>query len=309
MRWVKHGIVFAPKGQDFWNKTHASVPTVDIVSDEVWRIYFASRDEQNRSLTSFIEVEAGNPQKIRYEHPAPILPLGKLGSFDDCGVMPSWIVNVGPKKYLYYAGWAVRNTVPFHNGIGLAITCDGGKTFERFSDGPLFGSNYLEPYFATNPCVLVEGDLWRCWYLSCIKWEIIEGRPEAFYHIKYAESRNGVDWQRNGQIAIDHKTETESGISRPSVLKEDGRFKMWYSYRDAFGYRTDKKTSYRIGYAESSDGIKWTRMDSLVGIDVSVSGWDSQMIEYPHVIVHGRQKYMFYNGNGFGASGFGFAKL
>ena len=309
MKWIKHGVIYTPKGNSFWNKTHASVPTVDKVSAAVWRIYFASRDEQSRSFTSFIEVEAGNPKKVLYEHPAPILPLGKLGAFDDCGVMPSRIVNLGAEKYLYYIGWAVRKTVPFHNGIGLAISRDGGTTFERFSEGPLFGSTYGEPYFASSPCVLLDEDRWRCWYLSCTKWEVIEGRPEAFYHIKYAESRNGIDWERKGIVAIDYKTQMEAGISQPSVLKEDGRYKMWYSYRDGAGYRTKSDKSYRIGYAESDDGIQWTRLDETVGITVSDDGWDSEMIEYPYVIVHGQEKYMFYNGNGFGASGFGFAKL
>jgi hypothetical protein len=307
MKWIKNGLVYVPKGQYSWSRTHASVPTVDVIDDEVWRIYFATRDEQNRSFTTFIEVEAGNPQNILYEHPTPILPLGKLGAFDDCGVMPSWIVNVGPKKYLYYIGWAQRTTVPFHNGIGLAISSDGGRSFERFADGPLFGSTYIEPYFAASSCVLVENGLWRCWYLSCTKWEIIEGRPEAFYHIKYAESRDGIEWERKGVVAIDFKTGREGGIARPSVLKEDRRYKMWYSYRDAFDYRTNKQNSYRIGYAESSDAIQWTRMDDRAGIDTSEDGWDSEMIEYPHVIVHRQKKYLFYNGNGFGASGFGFA--
>ena len=46
-----------------------------------------------------------------------------------------------------------------------------------------------------------------------------------------------------------------------------------------------------------------------VGIDVSSEGWDSEMIEYPHVFEHQGAKYMFYNGNKFGQSGFGYAQL
>jgi hypothetical protein len=33
------------------------------------------------------------------------------------------------------------------------------------------------------------------------------------------------------------------------------------------------------------------------------------MIEYPHVIEHLGTKYMFYNGNKFGQSGFGYAEM
>ena len=64
---------------------------------------------------------------------------------------------------------------------------------------------------------------------------------------------------------------------------------------------------YRIGYAESEDGIRWERCDALGGIDVSTDGWDSFMVAYPHVVkVHG-QLHMFYNGNGFGRTGIGYA--
>ena len=76
-----------------------------------------------------------------------MLDLGRLGTFDDCGVMPSWILNHDGKKYLYYIGWTVRTTIPYHNSIGLAISTDGGRTFERFSEGPLIGETYSEPFY------------------------------------------------------------------------------------------------------------------------------------------------------------------
>lgn len=309
MRWVKGGLIYKPKGQFWWNKSHAAVPTVDLLDDKRWRIYFGARDNNNRSHISYIEVEAGNPQNILYEHHEPILSLGKLGTFDDCGLMPSWIIDVGNKKFLYYIGWAVRNTIPYHNSIGLAISTDGGTTYERFSHGPLFGTTVSEPHFTASSCFLVEGGMWRGWYLSCTQWRLVNGRPEPFYHIKYAQSVDGIHWERPGTIAIDYKSESEGGISRPSVLKEMGIYRMWYSCRGHVNYRTDQRTSYRIGYAESSDGIRWTRIDDFVGIDVSPEGWDSEMIEYPHVIVHAGKKYMFYNGNKFGESGFGYAEL
>lgn len=309
MTWTKHGLIYAPIGQYAWNKSHASVPTVDCVNDKVWRVYFASRDSQNRSHTSYIEVEAANPKHILYEHPDPILSLGKIGTFDDCGVMPSWIVTINDEKYLYYIGWNVRNTVPYHNSIGLAVSRDGGKTFRRFSEGPLFGVDAVEPHFTGTSCVLVEDGVWKNWYLSCTKWEVINGRPEPFYHIKYAESLDGIRWKRDGIVAIDFKSPAEAGIVRASVLHEGNLYRMWYSYRNALDYRTDSANSYRIGYAESTDGRRWRRMDETAGIDVSPEGWDSEMIEYPHVIDHDSKKYMFYNGNTFGETGFGYATM
>ena len=75
---------------------------------------------------------------------------------------------------------------------------------------------------------------------------------------------------------------------------------MWYSYRGK---------NYRIGYAESADGLHWTRKDSEAGITVSRSGWDSKMIEYPFVFDDNENRYLLYNGNDYGKTGIGLALL
>jgi predicted GH43/DUF377 family glycosyl hydrolase len=309
MKWLKHGIIYKPNGEYWWNKSHASVPTVDLLDDKRWRIYFGARDSNNRSHIGYIDVEAGNPQNVLRQNEEPILPLGRIGTFDDSGMMPSWIVNIAGKKYLYYIGWNVRNTIPYHLSVGLAISEDGGCSFRRFSDGPLFGSTYYEPYFFGSTCVMVEDDVWRVWYMCCTGFEVIRGRTEPYYHIRYAESQDGIEWKRDGTIAIDYKSKDEAGIGRPSVLKENDTYKMWYSYRNATDYRTNLRSSYRIGYAESPDGRRWKRMDEDAGINVSSEGWDSNMIEYSHVFTCRGKKYMVYCGNEFGTSGFGYAEL
>ena len=133
-------------------------------------------------------------------------------------------------------------------------------------------------------------------------------KAEPFYHIKYAESKNGIDWQRKGIVAIDYKSENEAGIARPFVLKIAGKYKMWYSYRSLVGYKTDKNASYRVGYAESDDAINWVRMDEKAGIDISPNGWDSEMICYQSIVEWNNKLFMFYNGNGFGRTGIGYAE-
>lgn len=307
MRWNKRGLIYEPSRQYDWNQSHAAVPVVDQLNDKVWRIYYATRDKLNRSRISYIEVEAGRPEKILYEHCEPVLDLGNLGAFDDCGVMPSWIIDAGAQKYLYYIGLTVMQRVPYHNSIGLAISNDGGRSFTRYAEGPLFGLTAQEPHFTGTSCVLQEDGVWKNWYLSCVNWEVIEGKPEPFYHLKYAESPDGIHWQRTGKVAIDFKSSAEAGIVKASVLRENHFYRMWYAYRSANEYRTSTQASYRIGYAESLDGKDWTRLDEQAGIDLSESGWDAGMLAYPHVVTHHGNLYMFYNGNGFGQSGFGYA--
>jgi hypothetical protein len=308
MDWQKIGLIFKHDQNYFWSKTHAQVPTVDILSDKVWRIYYSTRDESNQSRISYFDVEAGNPCHVIYKHDLPILQLGKLGAFDDAGMMPSSVLTVGGVKYLYYTGWNVRKSVPYQNTIGLAISHDNGETYERAGDGPVLGLSLYDPYFIGTASILEEDGLWRNWYATCTGWEMINGKPEPRYHLKYAESRDGIEWRRHGHVAIDYKDSKEGGLVRASVVREQGRYLMWYARRHMVGYRTEVQHSYRIGYAESNDGVNWVRMDDQAGIEVSDDGWDSGMIAYPCVVQNENASFLFYNGNGFGQSGIGVAK-
>jgi len=300
MKWIKKGLIFKPENNFDWMVSYGAVPFADHIKGDLYRIYFATRDKSNRSHTAYIEVDIKNPTAILNISEAPILKPGKLGTFDDSGAMPSCIVNHNDKKYLYYTGWALGVTVPFYFYIGLAISTDDERSFKKMSDGPILDRGNYDHYLTASPYVIIENDIWKMWYVSCIGWEIENGEPKHYYHIKYAESIDGIQWDRKGITCIDFKSNDEYAIARPCVIKEDGIYKMWYSYRGE---------KYRIGYAESEDGIKWIRKDDKAGIDISESGWDSEMIEYAHVFNHKGTKYMLYNGNEYGKTGFGYAVL
>jgi hypothetical protein len=83
---------------------------------------------------------------------------------------------------------------------------------------------------------------------------------------------------------------------------------MFFSYRDIYNYK-NKEGGYRIGYASSIDLINWHRNDEMAGMKISESGWDSEMVNYPHVFMLDGETYMLYQGNGMGKSGFGLAKM
>lgn len=309
MRWEKLGRIFSVENHNEWMQTHSQVPVVDIISDETLRIYFGTRDRHNRTRTTFIEVDAKDPRRVTYIHNAPLLPLGEPGCFDDSGVMPTEILNYEGSKYLYYIGWNVGIPARYRLSIGLAISKDGGVTFQRFSQGPIMDRSPVDPIGIVSLCITIVEGIWRMWYASFTKWEEINGVMEPWYKIKYAESFDGINWKREGIIAIDFKSEREGGIAKPTVLYDGKTYRMWFCYRGISDYRQNISQSYRIGYAESTDGINWVRKDEEVGIDVSPEGWDSEMICYPDVVETKWGTYMFYNGNGFGKSGIGVARL
>jgi len=280
-------------------KSHASVPIAAHLEKDDFRIYFSARDSLNRSHTGWLRIDLSVPNKIIDQSASPVLSPGELGAFDDSGAMSTWLVTRDRIRYLYYIGWNLGVTVPFRNAIGLAISNDGGE-FRRYAIGPILDRSVSEPFFCASCCVIPDDHRWRMWYLSCVGWSVADGKPRPHYHIKYAESNDGIHWSRDGTVAIDFAVPTEYAISRPAVVRDADRWRMWYSFKGA---------SYRIGYAESLDGRHWVRRDQLAGIDVSVSGWDSEMIEYPFVFDHKGERFMLYNGNGYGRTGFGLAVL
>jgi predicted GH43/DUF377 family glycosyl hydrolase len=298
-RWIKRGLIFTPPGTSEWLHTHAALPVADPIG-ELHRVYFSSRDKAGRAQVGCFDIKLSAPDKILRLSEKPVIGLGPTGAFDDNGVTTSWIVTHQGKKYHYYSGWSLGVTVPFYFYIGLALSENGGKSYERVSPAPILGRNAIDPYLTASPCVLLEDGTWRMWYVSGTGWEMKEDQPRHHYHIKYAESSDGIHWHREGLVCIDYQSKDEYAIARPSVIKENGLYRMWYSYRGE---------SYRIGYAESADGIEWNRKDAQSGIDVSESGWDSEMIEYPYVFENEGTYYMLYNGNGYGRTGIGLAVL
>lgn len=299
-QWVPLGRIFAPEHMPEWAKTHASVPIVHRMDGSgVDTVYFSSRDALGRSLVGSFQLDLSGEPVIYDVSKDPHIVPGSLGAFDDDGVMASCLFRVGDKTLLYYIGWNRAVTVPFRNAIGLAILGSEGN-FTRVFEGPILDRTPVEPHFVAS-CFVTEqpAGLFRMWYLSCVGWDIHAGRPRHKYHIKYAESNDGIVWERTGRVAIDFGHDGEYAISRPWVLKDGAVWKMWYSYR---GER------YKIGYAESSDGLDWNRLDHLVSLPQTES-WDAEMVEYPCVFDSNGRRWMIYNGNGYGFSGIGLAVL
>jgi len=303
MVWKKKGLIFETKGQQPWMQSHACVPTAYSLDEDTIRIFFAPRNAKGQSVPTFFDVDADDPSQVKYLHDKPNMELGELGTFDDGGIMPCCAVPVNGKIYLYYVGWNPSVSVDYRNAIGLAVSSDDGLTFERVAKGAIVDRNMNEPFFTASPWVMKEGGKWHMWYASSTGFKIVNGKPEPLYIIKYASSEDGIHWKRENQTAIEPLTEDEAN-ARATVIKENGLYKMWFAYRGSYDFR-DGKDAYRIGYAESEDALHWRRKKP--GINYSTSGWDSTMQTYPCVLEHGSKRYLFYNGNGFGKTGIGYA--
>lgn len=298
--WEKLGRVYVAAGERPWAQTHAALPTATMLDDETIRVYVAFLDRDKVGRVGYVDVEARDPRRVLAVSQEPVLGVGAPGTFDDNGVNPLWLLPHEGRLYLYYVGWQLGVKVRYYLFVGLAASDDGGATFQRVSQTPLLDRSDGELFVRTAPCVRFDDGVWKMWYIGGDSW--VEGRGKQLprYGLRYLESDDPTRWGRQGRLVMDVRGGDEHGFGRPFVLREGDRHRMWYSVRTISG-------GYRLGYAESPDGLAWQRMDDEVGIAPSSSGWDSEMVCYSFLQPTRYGTYLFYNGNNYGETGFGVA--
>jgi predicted GH43/DUF377 family glycosyl hydrolase len=312
-KWKKMGLIFEPNARYFWMNSHAQVP-YSVVFDDFIRVYFSTREKEDsdgmfKSHSGYVDLDIKDLRNIINVSSSPIINLGGIGEFDEFGSMAGSIVKHDGKFYLYYCGWQRCVSVPYNWSIGLGIS-DDGSYFKKLGNGPILGSSLYEPYLQACPIVYKTNENeWHMFYLSGVKWiNLPNGKKESQYLLHHAYSNDGINWIRDNKPIIEPLVENECQTSA-SIIKIDDIYHMFFSYRHGVNFRDESTRNYRIGYAYSYNFLDWIRDDSKAGIDISESGWDSKMVAYPHLQNINGQTVMFYCGNGFGKSGFGYAIL
>ena len=298
-KWQKLGLSFTPSGKRHPKLlTHAANPLAIWLEGDVFRVYYSGRDEQKRSSVGAVDINVVTNEVVR-EFYSPFFEHGPEDSFYADGVSIGNCYRVAEETYMLFMGWQNPPDSHWRGDIGRLILKDDWS-LSLLEPGPFLGATEVDPLSLSYPWVL--GDLsqgFEMWYGSTISWDA--GNGEMLHGIKFATSDDGHKWVRKG-IAVPYEIGRAQAFSRPTLLEEpSGRYRMWFSCRSGNG------DSYRIGAANSADGLHWSMCDP--GIEPSSRGWDSDMIEYPYVFRHKEATLMFYNGNDYGASGFGLATL
>lgn len=295
--WTKKGLIIGPSGKNDWRNGGTSACCVDFVNEDLVEIYLTGRDEQNRSRIGTFLYHLCEDKIVDIEKDA-ILDLGERGTFDFNGTGYPCVVKDGEETRMYYTGWTKGVHVSFINDLGLAVKSSGQSHFKRFSRASILPRTNDEPFGTGSVFVLQDEGLWKMWYTCFDYWgNESAGDDKHYYHIRYAESTDGINWIRPGITCIDFdKINGEYVVARPCVLKYKGLYLMWYSYRG---------DAYKMGFAVSLDGKNWNRHDNESGLSASAEGWDSDMVCYAWVIQHRGEFKMFYNGNGYGRTGLG----
>lgn len=301
-KWKKFGLLYCPAERNQHPKllSHAANPLPVLLAGDVYRVFFSGRDYKNRSSVGAVDIDIVKRTLLQV-HQQPFFEHGPEGSFYADGVSIGNCYTAGNVQYMLFMGWQTSTEAHWRGDVGRLIVSPDLQ-LKLDSEPPFMGTSTLDPISLSYPWVmenLLGG--YSMWYGSTKSWDA--GNGEMLHVINYASSSDGHDWHREG-LAIPYQLGTAQAFSRPTVIgNAHSGFEMWFSYRSGTG------ETYRIGYATSPDGKTWKLALEDTGIDVSESGWDSEMIEYPYVFEHKNHRYMLYNGNGFGRSGFGLAVL
>ena len=299
-KWQKLGLLYSPCGKQHKKLcSHAANPLPLHIKDDVFRIFYSARDENNRSSVGGVDIDIVQRCVVKtYEE--PFFTHGAPSSFYADGVSIGNSYNVNGEKFILFMGWQAPKGKHWRGDIGkLRVT--SALQLELASETPVMSADDEDPISFSYPWVhRNQDDSFDMWYGSTITWNA--DNDEMIHVIKHASSENGHDWSKTG-LSVPYQLNIAQAFSRPTVIKYgDNQHDMWFSYRSGSG------ESYRIGYAYN-DGKGWQLAVNESGITVSSSGWDSEMIAYPFVFKHKDKTYMLYNGNGYGKSGFGLAQL
>jgi hypothetical protein len=300
LEWMRSGLIFRPRTELSWQASHAALPTRLDLGNGIFRVFFSSRDADNRAHVGRFDIDLAGPIRIFNAVDKPVLAPGEWGYFDDHGVQCCSIATASNGDlYMYYLGWNTGKKEPlFYAAMGLAISKDGGETFQKYSVAPIMQRSRFDPWMVSGGTVLREGSHWIMYYLSGFRFEFSKPSPTSWYDVKIARSDDGIEWSREGDVALALGPD-ETNISRMTLDTFEGGYRAWFPVKR-------RGIGYRCGYAESPDGQHWQRQSGME-LPPGQSGWDSEAIDKMEVIRYGRRLHMLYNGNSFGRDGIGLA--
>jgi len=278
------------------------------INDSTLRIFFASRLKDDTPSPTFIDVDINDQTIIKKVNKKLLVKAGKNGAFDSDGVVFTQILPYKNKYLVQYSGWKrSRYKMTIDMGIGYLLTDKKLTKFKKVSAGPVIHKDISNPLGVSASLILKEKKKFKLFYCRIIKWIKAKHDYEMIYTIFGGESEDLYNWRYYKKPLIKQKYSTEV-VSAPEVIKINGNYYMWYSYRGAIN--KDKK-KFKIGFAYSRSGANWKRLDkkNIPRTSNNKSDWDYKSNCYPIFYKHMSKHYVFYSGKGTGKGGFGFATV
>lgn len=308
--WKRLGKILAPTHTPVGFSRYTQIPTPVVLENGLIRIFYATRDKNNRATSFFVDVDPNNNMSVVYQSFVPSIESSPLSEMDKDGIGITCVLAQSDGGHCYFTGLNLDNTPFFTTQIGVALnnSTDVVDDVEKQWCMPV---SEEDPHMLMTPFVMKDSNCYHMWYASTQYW-IEDAKPsiEYCYVVKHAVSSDGIQWKRSGKVAINFANKKEGGITRPVVIKRGEQYDMWYCYRGHYSQTDPTLRQYRIGYATSADLVHWHRRDDAhhwLNPPLPMD-WDYEMQCYPYVLNYCGRQLMFYCGNQYSQAGFGVAE-
>ena len=282
------------------NDVGPSFPFMLPVDQKRWLLYCGcwgkGRPDGKLPNTTTVAVSEDGGKTFDYAVDEPMIPLDR--PYDQSGTGSVWVLHERGLFRMYYTSLGAYSPKPdgVRTGhgdviprIGIAYAeSDDGITWRKPLDDLMvsprgFGVEPYE-YIASKPCILVDrpplppGEGWG---------EGTPGRSDAPEHPRQSEEPS------------------PGSLRSPPSPRGRGQLPRYTLWVNTFG------TAYRVHHLTSSDGSNWQwapRVGPHGEMGTGEPGsFDDHQRSYPTVVREGDELRCWYTGNGFGATGIGYA--
>lgn len=220
----------------------------------------------------------------------PVLEAGGPGDWDAGNFYLGTVVKVDGIYHLFYGGH--RGGAAFLEEIDMGhATSTDGIVWEKDPANPVFtrgADGEWDDLSILHGAVIHDGSGFRMWYEGL-------GQTSDESSVGYATSPDGSVWTKHPDNPImapgPPNTFDAAGVGPESVIMRGGLYQMWYV---ASPTKATRVQDWTIGYAESADGLSWTRHS--VPVLEPASGWESTWLTDPSVRFDGARYEMWYSG-------------
>ena len=133
----------------------------------------------------------------------------------------------------------------------------------------------------TGPAIIRDEGLYKMWYM----WNASG--------IGYATSTDGIRWEKYAGNPVlyrgDRGAWDGTSMGTPEVKKRNGTYHMWY--------RADSPSYQRIGYATSTDGIRWEKYGGNPVFGPAAGKWDSVAVIDSSILFENGVYKLWYRGS------------
>lgn len=295
--WVRVGWIEPPIGLGEWCASHLSLPFCIPQNATEYRVFFSSRDSDQRSHVGWVDVVFNSDHSFKTSFgTSPVVCPGNAGTFDEHGVSGSYFEIVDKRLRVWNFGWQRLQGKAWSNAIGLAEISiyDAESTAENTL---IIKSNEFEQHGLAYPYIISQNSIRHLFYGAFDLYGVPSLNEPYSFISKRAEI--GDDFRLSDRSPMIAHLNGKSAQSRPCIIRDGSGYRAWVSV---------KGDKYEICSAYSLDLRNWYWSDE--GYDLRPNGLneESQEVCYSHVVDFMDSRLMFYNGDGFGKSGIGIAK-